>query len=503
MRYWWKSPNWINALGVVALWGLAACGSQTPPPETPSTPLPDSGIIDVTQDSPDLRFPHSTTEGATLVYQLGLPIQLGPNRGAYLCNLRVAGAKGTDFENGSDLIPFDDITGLKPDGAVPITRNHNEPNPNSKPPNQDAIMVKYPVMGGFVPFGAKRADGSPHPHAGTGFGLNQSIAWRTTIEGPPPYGVNMFGRNPKTSVFEDMSQMYSYLELHQLAYDGETFSVANTERVSQESLLPGWRLTASLMTAIPEGDDLLFAMKGYGDGETGGSGLARWRRTEGAWRPISYVPVTGEDGTSEASAVRDQDGSILFCARGSGSPEVFEASETRTAPHDIRIWRSRDNGETWAKIIHVRGLISAAPIVLNSAADGTPYVAANLYEVFLEGLDRIKLVKDSRGSPLWGGRTRNTLCLWPLNQDRTGLLPPLVARDLRKEFGPPPGGTTWRVDHPVAVTLRLADGRWRNVIALRILEYGELTHMQDPTSQTGAYLEEVISAGEPIPIWNF
>ena len=130
-------------------------------------------------------------------------------------------------------------------------------------------------------------------------------------------------------------------------------------------------------------------------------------------------------------------------------------------------------------------------------------VAANLYEVFMEGLDRIKLVKDSRGSPLWGGRTRNTLCLWPLNQDRTGLLPPLVARDLRKEFGPPPGGTTWRVDHPVAVTLRLADGRWRNVIALRILEYGELTHMQDPTSQTGAYLEEVISAGEPIPIWNF
>ncbi len=494
---------WINPLSFVVLWSLAACGSQPPPAETPSTPLSESGIIDVTRSSPDLRIPENTPEGESWVYQLGLPIQLGPNTGGYLCNIRVAGWKGTDFENGSDLIPFDDITGLNPALAVPITRNHNELNPNSKPPNQEAIMVKYPVMGGFVPFGAKRADGSPHPHAGTGFGLNQSIAWRTTVEGPPPYGVNMFGRNPKTSVFEDMSQMYSYLEVHQLAYDGETFSVTNTGRVSQEALLPGWRLTASLMSAIPDGDDLLFAMKGNRPGETGGSGLARWRRIEGAWRPVSYVPVTGQDGSFEASAVRDRDGSILFSTRGNGSPEVVEASETRTATHDIRVWRSRDNGETWEKIVHVRGLISSAPIVLNSAADGTPYVTANLYEVFMEGLDRIKLVKDSRGSPLWGGRSRNTLCFWPLNEERNGLLPAFVARDLRKEFGPTPGGTAWRVDHPVAVTLRLADGRWRNVIAMRILEYGELTHMQDPTPHTGAYLEEVISAGEPIPVWNF
>ena len=136
-------------------------------------------------------------------------------------------------------------------------------------------------------------------------------------------------------------------------------------------------------------------------------------------------------------------------------------------------------------------------------------MAANLYEVFMEGLDRIKLVKDARGSPLWGGRSRNTLCFWPLNEERNGLLPAFVARDLRQEFGPAPGGTAWRVDHTVAVTLRLADGRWRNVIAQRMaqgpgMEYGELTHMQDPTPHTGAYLgEEVISAGEPIPVWNF
>ena len=53
------------------------------------------------------------------------------------------------------------------------------------------------------------------------------------------------------------------------------------------------------------------------------------------------------------------------------------------------------------------------------------------------------------------------------------------------------------------MVLRLADGKWHNVIALRILEYAEMTHMQLPTAYTGAYLEEVLSAGEPIAAWNF
>lgn len=32
-------------------------------------------------------------------------------------------------------------------------------------------MVKYPMRGGLVPRGAR------HPHAGTGFGINQAFAW--------------------------------------------------------------------------------------------------------------------------------------------------------------------------------------------------------------------------------------------------------------------------------------------------------------------------------------
>ena len=93
--------------------------------------------------------------------------------------------------------------------------------------------------------------------------------------------------------------------------------------------------------------------------------------------------------------------------------------------------------------------------------------------------------------------------LWPLNAARTGLEAPLVARSCRAEFGPPPGDSAWRADHPSAVTVQLADGEWRHVLGYRIVEVAELTHATDPTPQTGAYLEEVITDGQAIPVWNW
>ena len=482
-------PAWLRlsaGRALLIIWTAGGCTSPPLEPDIPTPPAPIEGITGITQGGPDLQVPPSTPEGETWIYQLGLPFQVDQDTAGYFCNIRVAGVKGTDFENGSDVILFDNITDVSSDGAVPITRNHREPNPNSKPPMQEAIMVKYPVMGGFVPQGAKRPDGTPHPHAGTGFGINHATAWRTEFPGPPPYGVNTFGR-------VDRSQVYDYREVHQLSYDGNSIQVSKTDRVGSEDLLSGWALAPGLMNAIPDGDDLILAMGGSKPDQSGGSGMARWRRVDGQWRPVSFVSATGQDSSNETSLIRDLDESLLLSARGHQGMDI----------HDIRVWRSQDNGETWEKIIHVRGLISATPITLNRAADGTPYIAANLYEVFLEGLDRLKIPKDPQGRAVLGGRARSTLVIWPLNRDRTGLDPPIVARDLRKEFGPPPGGTAWRVDHPCSMILRLGDGQWHNVVAIRILEYGELTHMQLPTIHTGAYLEEVLSAGEPIAAWNF
>ena len=105
--------------------------------------------------------------------------------------------------------------------AIP-TRTH---------PARGRLSSSIPFAAGFVPFGALRPDGSAHPHAGTGFAINQAIAWRTEGLKEPPYGMNMF-RGAET---------YQYFEVHQLAYDGKTFRATKTDRVSTENLVPAGR----------------------------------------------------------------------------------------------------------------------------------------------------------------------------------------------------------------------------------------------------------------------
>lgn len=440
------------------------------------------GIVEVTRGGPDLRTPPDTPLGRTWLYQITHVFQVTDGLAGLFCNIREGEVKGVDFEQGGDVILFDDLSRVSAEGAVPVTRNHEEGNPNSDPPGKPGNMVKYPTHGGFVPLGAKRSNGSPHPHEGTGFSISQVIAWRTDDPGEPPYGLGYFTGE----------ESYAYLECFQYAYDGASFRVVKTERLSHEDLLPGWKVNGQGMAvAIPDGEDLLMAFTAGNPDAGFGAGVMRWRRRGEDWRPVSFVPIAPS--SREASLTRDLDGSMLFCTRGGPEPDY----------NDIRVWRSTDRGETWAKVIHVRGVVSSAPITLNRAADGTPYIAANLYEVFVHPADGVKMKVDAEGQLRGGGWTRKTLCIWPLNEERSGLLTPIIARDCRGEWGPPPGGSTWRIDHPSGTTVKLGDGQWHHILGARVVEYAELTHAMGPTPQTGAYLEEVISAGEPIPAWNF
>jgi len=492
--------HWTQRLMILCIWAALTPACSEPPTRRDSSPplvgSQSRGIAKVTRGGRDFLRPKDTPAGKTWLYQISLPFQVARDKAAAFCNVREGLVKGVDFECGVDVILFNNLSDLNSDDAVLVTRNQEEPNPHSNPPGKPSVVVKYPARGGFVPLEAKRNDGSPHPHAGTGFGINQAIAWKTGDPGVPPYGVNMFS-GPET---------FQYFEVHQFTYDGKTFKVASSERVSVTEVVSGWTmLDGGLTNAIPDGDDFLVGMTGGKIAATNlkkanpevarlsGAGVMRWRRDGGVWKPVSFVPVTGNDGSFEPSLIRDSDGQLLFSARGSHEPDY----------NDIRVWRSKDKGETWSKTLHVRGAISSSTISLNQAADGTPYIAANLYEVFLSPLDHIKVAKDPEGRPRLGGATRNTLCLWPLNAERNGLATPVIARDCSAEFGPPPGASAWRVDHPSAMTVRLADGKWHNVLAMRILEYGELTFVMPPTPNSGAYLEEVISSGEAIPVWNF
>ena len=477
---------------------LGIIGGCAPAEESPSAPGgPSHGILSLTRGAADLTVPADVPEGKSWRYGLIFPFQVAPRMAAAFVNIRIRNGvmaparSGDDYEVGNDVVLFDDIN-LPPSApAVPVTRNHEEANPNSNPPNQTAIMVKYPMRGGFVPLGAKNPDGSPHPHAGTGFGIDTGLARRP---GDPKsaHGGGMYKGDER----------YQIMEVFQFSYDGDQFRVTGEKQVLPTGLVSGWSISnGGLTNAIPDGDDLLVGMHasrvdGAGNPEPEGprgSGVLRWQRTDGVWRPVSFVPVTGTDESTEPSLIRDTNGDLLFSARGKGG----------TRPHAIRVWRSRDGGETWEKIIHVVGVISSCPITLNQAADGTPYIASNMYLVPLDPIPkRFRIPADAEGRVRGGGWTRQKLYIWPLGDDRASLEAPILGRHCKAEFGPAPSGSMWRADHPSSTTVQLADGNWHNVMGYRIHDDVESHELPSPP-QTGAYLEEVISAGEPIPTWKF
>ncbi len=171
----------------VAVGSVAGCVSQpgeTPPggTEKGAASGQDSGLVSVTTGEADLKVPPDTPADKSWRYGLIFPFQVAPKMAAAFVNIRIRNGvmaparSGDDYEVGGDVVLFDNVAGTVTAPPVAVMRNHEEPNPNSTPPNQPSIMVKYPMRGGFVPAGAKKADGSPHPHAGTGFGINMAIA---------------------------------------------------------------------------------------------------------------------------------------------------------------------------------------------------------------------------------------------------------------------------------------------------------------------------------------
>ncbi len=467
------------ALALSPVLGGIACGPGDSSRSGGATPPQKAAVgpLKMTLGPADMAVPASEPEGETWRYGIGLIVQVAPQKAAVLCNIK--GKRGRDFEAGSDAFLFGDLSEIQASEAIPISRNHDEDNPNSSPAGKPAIMVKYPVRGGFVPLGAKLENGSPHPHAGTGFSFSQAIAWTADQKSTYPTG-----------------EAYHYAEVCQLAYDGDSFLVTETKRIPFDQLLEGALISnPGMTTAIPDGEDLLFAMAG-GIQDGFGAGLTRWSRQSGTWRPTSWVPITDPDGSFEASVIRDLDGSLLFSARAGRDQEGRRRLESR-------VWRSQDGGHSWTKTLHVVGAVGGCPITLNQAADGTPYIAANLNEVILHPLgERFRPKKDDQGIVYASARGREKLCLWPLNQARDGLEPPILVRDSVAEFGLAPSGDTWAVDHPSASTVQLADGNWHNLIGMRICDTAEVREGATPAPQTGCYVEEVLSSGTPIATWS-
>ena len=68
-----------------------------------------SGIIRVTQEPADLVAPRPRPNESVMRYGLGFPFAVGPKQAALFCNLRNEGYPVGDFENGTDVVLFDDL----------------------------------------------------------------------------------------------------------------------------------------------------------------------------------------------------------------------------------------------------------------------------------------------------------------------------------------------------------------------------------------------------------
>lgn len=435
----------------------SAQGADQVSPTTQSVDA--SGITNVSRSGPALTEPQGDPKGQVLKYGLGLVFQVAPRTAAVLCNIRTVGEGHWDFENGTDVVVFNDLATLGQQKRMVIARSKEDQNPAR---DKKRVAVVYPIQVGFVPLEAKRLDGSAHPHAGTGFGFSHALCFDLNDQGYyTPYEANKAGQRPSATRWF----------VHQFAYAGEGFRVVKEVTMLADAPLKtadgAWALTAPGMSAaIADGDDLLLPVSAN-DGKRNAVGVSRWHHTGGNWHPVAFFDISVG---MEPSLIRDIDGSLLYSVRGN-----------RDEGQAVRVWRSSNGGQNWEQVLHLPTLRSNAPVVLNQAADGTPYVAANR-----------------------PGSFRATLCLWPLNAQRSDCGPAITARNCTDEFGSSPEGTTWFVDHATATTVQLADGQWHNVLGYRVMAFSTTgVGGETLTPQTGCYIEEVLSAGPAQPAWQF
>lgn len=190
-----------------------------------------------------------------------------------------------DFENGPDAIVFNDLATIGQQEAVVSARSAEQSNPAT---GRKRVAVTYPIVGGFVPLGARRPDGTPHPAAGTGFGFSQALCSDLNDEGYFAWSDPFTGR------------WYA----HQFAYDGSQFRVAGVKPYESDApcrTADGtWVLTEPGMSrAIADGGDLLYAANAKGATREV-TGVCRWRFADGVWHPV--VLNQAADGTPYIAA---------------------------------------------------------------------------------------------------------------------------------------------------------------------------------------------------------
>lgn len=442
----------------------------------------------ITKRARALSVAPSAPDGDAWSYECACMVQLSPTEigVAPLIRGNSSRLQTVDLLMGSDLLIVDQVDPVVPKAVIPLIRTERGSDPrNGKP----MLLMKAIGCIGFVPVGALLPDGTPHPHAGTGFGLAE-------VQGVP------LGEDGKAATYGWWlaDEPYMAHELQQYRYDGKRFRIEKTETVPSDELLDGWVFLANpLFNLCADGDGFLggFAAIPRGDAplhpkeltdrfvhSTGlTSGVGRFRRINGAWRLADFQVVPGAENLVEHTLVRGPDGGLYFSGRGRAASNL----------NTISLWRSFNDGASWERVLHIPDGRAGTPVSINRALDGSLYFAGNPNRSV-----------NSYGRPHDSNLLRETLWIWPLAGDRSTLLEPITVRDGRIDFGPPPHGSIWWADHPVGRNVRLADGQWHHLLTYRVLEEAENLAGASATACTGTYIEELVTPGSAgAPEWRF
>ena len=396
-------------------------------------------------------------------YGMLVPLQVGTDAVAYLVNRgcyvgEVPGVErwNYDFEDGVDVI----VKG-RTEQKLAVTRSGVE---------NGRFVVRYPMVGGFVPQGALLS-GAPHPHGGSGFFISQALSHQIAKDGTFDW------RNPG---------MIRTIEVRQVRYDGRSLSVEPPATYDPDKPLAvgleGWRLfVPGISPAIPDGDDLLLPISAS-HGGTGRKavGLSRWRCPNGVWGAVSFTPIAftdpkNEHAYMEPSVARDAEGRLVFAARDDGRIDRSVKKPRTAYNQDLIAWISSDSGKNWRVFVHAEGVRRPGPVSVGRTVDGQIFLAANPITPGIPGRSRIDI--------------------WPV--DANGRLGESVTVcDAEKEFGK--NGAYWCVDHPVSAILRGPDGTTRSVLAYRVRDpyfypFRPGKVFPVPSKQAGAYIDEIRS----------
>ena len=369
-----------------------------------------------------------------VAYILGACFQLDKTHCLLAANMEKQG--GHDMSVGNDGFVFERLSDITAEKAIPL----NRPDEHYKLRYKDghAWLAKFPILGGFIPLGAKLEDGRPHPAAGTGVLLSDGMT---------------FNRE-RTTGGKD-SELVT--EVMQVRWDGQSLDI--TQRSYMDEAM-GLRLCGLPMSCFcPQDAAFLVPLT-----TNKGTVVFRWEFDGNQWLITDcgepFMTHTKGDwvhpvGEIEPTLQKHADEYLVYTRGWDPVGRVYRSNDGM----NYKLWFERKN--------------QTLPQVLNRGLDGSLYLATN---------------------PNWD-MLRNPLVAHPMQGQSFG--EPILIHDqggIRDDQGP----QVPFIDHAIGVNLFL-EGRWRHLLWYRVCDLRERTfHTEMDESEWAKGFRE--KWGEPVPL---